>query len=184
MSSIRAFVAAPVDDVLNQHFDEFIEGVTSLWPESRWVPAEHRHLTLRFLGQIDPEPLKDFSNTLTETVKLLPELKVTATHIGPFPPNARSHLVAAHLNLPAHLQRLVDGLDGLATAVGVQPRKKAFRPHITLGRLQHRPDTGEAVITSPFEGTLRVTRLAVFRSDTVIDGRAYTPLSEYPLLAD
>lgn len=181
MTAIRTFLAAPVDDELADRLDGWIETVAHDWPDASWAPRDTRHLTLKFLGQVEPDVLDEFGGEVASALRSVPAISVPVTHAGPFPANARSHLVAAHLSLPDPLAHLADGLDGLAAGFGVAKRKRSFRPHITLGRQSHRPDTGEAVLTSPLEGSLRLDRIVLYRSDTLVEGRGYTPLTEFHL---
>ena len=181
MSAVRAFVAASIDSTLGKALDDLIGELQPSWPEARWVPAVNRHLTLKFLGQIELASLELLSTELGTVARSLAPLSVPVTHIGPFPANARSHIVAAHLAKSDELQHVADGLDSLAAGFGLGKRQRPFRPHITLGRMLHRPDTGEAVLTAPFEGTLTIANIGLYRSDTIVDGRAYTELDQFAL---
>ena len=132
----------------------------------RWVPPENLHLTLRFLGQADPEDVDASLGHLE-----LPTAEVT---LGP----AVSRLGRSVVVIPA------TGLDELAavvrdaTAMIGQPLDpRPFAGHLTLARLKHRAACG--VAGAPFRATFPVTSIALVESTQTGRGVEYTTLGRY-----
>ena len=132
----------------------------------RWVPPENLHLTLRFLGDADPDAVD--------------------AHL------AGAHLPAAEVTLGPVVSRLgrnvvvvpAAGLDELAHAVreatasiGRPPDPRPFAGHLTLARLKHRAACG--VAGTPFHATFSVTGVALVESLPAGHGVGYTTLGRY-----
>jgi len=47
---MRLFIALDIDDQIRQRIERFLEGVSGLSPEARWVRLESLHITLKFIG--------------------------------------------------------------------------------------------------------------------------------------
>jgi 2'-5' RNA ligase len=135
---VRLFVAVtPPDDVLAT-----LEGLARPAVVGvRWTTRAQWHVTLRFLGRVDDASVGDVVEALAAVDVTAP---VTA-RLGPAV-DRFGHRV---------LQVPVDGLDGLAAAVGEPPEDRPFRGHLTLarvgrggGRVDLRPLCGAPVAAS------------------------------------
>lgn len=137
-------------------------------PGVRWVAPAHWHLTLRFLGEADPDVV---DHALTDLP--LPPARVT---LGP----VVSRLGRSVVVVPAA------GLDDLAAAVrdatatiGRPPDPRPFAAHLTLARLKHRAACG--VAGAPFRAAFPVTEVALVRSSAAADEVGYTTVGRYPV---
>lgn len=135
-------------------------------PGVRWVPSENLHLTLRFLGEADPEAVEA---ALAE--RQLPAAEVT---LGPVVSRLGRNVVV----IPA------SGLDELATvvgdataAIGRPPDPRPFAGHLTLARLKQRSACGSA--GTPFRATFPVNEVALVESTPTGRGVGYTTRSRY-----
>lgn len=107
-------------------------------PGIKWVEPENWHVTLRFLGEADPD---EVARHLDEV-----ELSPAAVRYGP----AIDVFMERVIMVPAH------GLDALAATVarstadlGTEPPRNRFSGHLTLARLKARariPDVIGALI--------------------------------------
>ncbi len=52
---MRTFIAVPFAGEIRGAYQTLYERGRSLYPRLRWVAPENLHLTLRFLGETDPE---------------------------------------------------------------------------------------------------------------------------------
>lgn len=133
----------------------------------RWVPQEHLHVTLRFLGDVDHEQV---TTRLERT-----SLPSAAAALGPAVTMLGRHVVMAP----------VAGLDALAAAVTTaigdlgQAERRRFLGHVTLARCR-RDDAGRAVSGTAVDLTFRVREVAVITSETHPDGARYTTRAVVP----
>ena len=135
-------------------------------PGVRWVPDERLHLTLRFLGEADPDAVTSALADLR-----LPAAEAT---LGPVVSRLGRNVVV----VPAA------GLDDLAAvvreataAIGRPLDPRPFAGHLTLARLKQRAACG--VAGAPFRASFRVTEVALVESTTVEHDVRYRTLSRY-----
>lgn len=142
-------------------------------PGLRWVPTENLHVTLRFLGDVDPD-------TVVDRLQATPLPAATAT-LGPTVAMLGRRVVMAP----------VAGLDRLAAAVLQatedlgEPARRPFVGHVTLAR-RRRDAAGREVSgaslgrTSDPALTFDVGEVAVVTSETHPDGARYTTRATVP----
>lgn len=125
----RLFVAlrppAPVRDLLLDAMD----GV----PGARWQDDEQLHLTLRFIGEVSMAQAEDIAIALSGVAAPIPTMKIAG--VGSFATRGRVHALWAALVPTEPLIALHRKVDRALSAVGVEPDRRAFVPHITLARL-------------------------------------------------
>lgn len=133
----------------------------------RFVPPENWHVTLRFMGEVDPDEVLGALDGV-----LLP---ATTARLGP----GVDVMSDRALVLP------VDGLDELAEVVrehtahlGQEPRRR-FRGHLTLARLKPHADLPRAMgAYAPAE--FAVHEIALVQSRLDPEGARYTTLHTWP----
>ena len=107
--------------------------VTGGVPGARWQVDEQLHLTLRFVGEIDPRQADDLAAALAGVHATAPVVRLAGT--GRFERRGRTQAlwvgVAPHDALAA-LHRKVDAA---CVRAGLPPEGRAYLPHITLARL-------------------------------------------------
>ena len=127
----RLFVAIrPPEDIRDLLLDAMDDSA-----DFRWQDDEQLHLTLRFVGEVE-RPRRRRSRRRAGRVHAPPfELRIAGTgrfeqrSSGAFgPESSRSEPVAA---LAAKVERA-------CLAVGLEPERRAFHPHITLARWKGR----------------------------------------------
>lgn len=158
----RLFVAAVPDGPTG----EMLRGIPH--PDERgvrWVPSEHWHVTLRFLGTCSVD---DVMTRLDGAA--LPRCHV---RLGP-----AVEWLGPQLVVP------VAGVDELAAAVheatdGIgEPPRPRFRGHLTIART--RRNANSTVLGHPVAGSFAVTEVALVRSELTAAGARYTTLATYP----
>jgi 2'-5' RNA ligase len=151
----------------------------------RWVRPEALHVTLRFLGEIDPARVAPLARRAAdELAPLLP----FALHLGPaalFPSPRRPRVVALELEPAAALAELAAAVERAVVAEGFAAEERPFRAHLTLGRVRDARSRGGRL---PTVAALRVPAVefaveeaVLFRSELSPTGSRYTPLERVPL---
>ncbi|HYE96629.1 MAG TPA: RNA 2',3'-cyclic phosphodiesterase [Rubricoccaceae bacterium] len=123
----RLFVALrPPPDVV-----EALLALRGEVPSARWLPADHLHLTLKFLGEVsDAEAVA----AALASVGGKP-VEVRLDRLGAFPSPARARVLVAHGPLGAELGALLAHVEE-ALAMFAPAEARPFRPHVTLARLK------------------------------------------------
>jgi 2'-5' RNA ligase len=103
--------------------------------ELRLVRAEQLHVTVRFLGEVDPELLP----ALTASIEAMPALDLSATlaPAGTFGPVTRPTVAWLGIDLDAPAaEALVETLDAAIVAAGLPAPEGNWTPHLTLARVR------------------------------------------------
>lgn len=138
-------------------------------PGVRRVPDRNLHVTLRFLGDADPDAAAARLNAAA-----LPAAVVT---LGP----AVERLGDRQIAVP------VDGADRLAAAVrtatatlGVDDRRR-FRGHLTIARVK--PRSVSALLGSSITGGFTIHIVSLVASELSPDGATYSTLATFPTMS-
>ena len=78
--NIRLFAAITLPDDINDELELFASGL----PGARWSPAERRHLTVRFIGEVDGLVYQDVVSALDGVQ--VPSFELSLRGVGHFPP--------------------------------------------------------------------------------------------------
>jgi RNA 2',3'-cyclic 3'-phosphodiesterase len=182
---IRSFVAILLPDTLRDSIAATIERLRPLCAAVAWVPRQNLHLTLQFLGGQTEERLALAEAALDEAVARCAPLDITLHGLGAFPGLERPRILWIGLAQGALEARTLQAhvVDALAER-GFPREERAWHPHLTIGRVfderRWRREAGpplrsalaQAAVT-PF-GTIRVTEVALMRSDLSPSGAHYT----------
>lgn len=132
---MRLFVSLTPPASVLAHLGEAIAPLREQEPRLRWAAPERVHVTLAFLGEVEPRRLP----------ALCPRLGRAAGRIGPL----RLHLRGGgrfgadvlYVRLGGdvgELARLAAACAGAARHAGLAMADRAFRPHLTLARSRSR----------------------------------------------
>ncbi|MFQ5513289.1 MAG: RNA 2',3'-cyclic phosphodiesterase [Myxococcota bacterium] len=108
-----------------------------LGSQVRWVPEENLHLTLKFLGDIDPERVPVLVRNAQAKLGRQKPFSVALGGLGSFPDARRARIIWLGVSRgAAELARLARRLDAAAARIGVERERRPYRAHLTLGRLR------------------------------------------------
>jgi len=174
---IRLFVAIDIPDEIALQLVSLQSGLQ----DCRWSPRDNLHLTLRFLGSLD-EPLAEEVDFALAHLKCKP-FKVRINELGCFGDAQRARTVWAGAEKSQALTNLHSKVENKVQQLGLEPDKRKYAPHVTLGRLsQGTPKDAAHWITEkgqfhPLE--FEVTRMVLFSTHTTSNGSIYQPERYY-----
>jgi 2'-5' RNA ligase len=182
MAGIRAFLAVDLDDAARAEALELAQRLRGRpgGDHVRWVRSEALHVTLRFLGQMDPQRAGELTQHVTREVRTQEPfaLRLGAPH--PFPSARRPRVVALEVEPREPLGALADAVERGVVAAGFEPEARAFRAHLTLGRMRGgRPPQMEDLDAPRAESPVR--DVVLYRSHLGRGGSRYEPLERMPL---
>lgn len=107
------------------------------WP-IRWTAPGNAHLTLHFLGEVEPERAQLLRLALPEVVAQHDAFALRTADLGVFPNMKRPRVLWLGLYGPAHrLQTLREASARVLEGLEFELDDKEFHPHITLGRVRN-----------------------------------------------
>ena len=181
----RAFVALPCPPRLRDALAVAAPGWRKVDADVRWVDAGRAHLTLRFLGRSSRSALLALDARLGELAAACPPIALRPGETGAFPGWRRPRVLWLGLEEGGALAPLAAGIEEAARAAGFPPETRAFRPHLTLGRVRSPRGAARAVAAvqdwRPPSGAETAAEVVLYESDTRGDGPRYTVLAAYAL---
>lgn len=189
---MRAFIALNLPDSLKKTLIDFSKPLVAQFPPRsiRWVRPASIHLTLKFLGEIDPAGLPDLQQSLTAVTADTAPFTLQLGALGMFPNAAQPRVIWVGLDGDqAAVIALQQRVEAACAELGHPPEKRGFNPHLTLGRVRQeanrtqRRQIGTAVeqLSPPPPQQWAANELTLFQSELRPEGAVYTPLAVEPL---
>jgi RNA 2',3'-cyclic 3'-phosphodiesterase len=177
---VRLFVAAIPPPALAQRLADAAAAVAP--PELRVTPAENLHVTIHFLGEVEPDAVPALEADLAAAAARHTPTTLTLDAITPGPPRRPRMLWATAKAAPGYTA-IVN--DAAAAAVPHAPHARPARPgtpHLTLARLRGRADLRRWPDRRPLDdAAFPLAELALVHSALGKGGPAYTTLATLPL---
>jgi 2'-5' RNA ligase len=154
----------------------------------RWVKIDNMHLTLKFLGDVASNRIASLEQVLKRSVEKKNTFDLTVRGLGAFPRPTHPTVIWAGIDESPALSGLVNELESQMANCGFAPEERAFRAHLTLGRVARNlpPHESRAVAVALLEllpsagqtifGRAYIDRVHFYRSDLDRDGARYTRL--------
>lgn len=184
----RVFCAVDLPEVLKQRVAEYAARLREVGPrvKASWERPEKLHLTLKFLGEIEPPRVEALIRASGLAASGLSPFELSVGGPGSFPPKGQPRVLWLGVaDASGALSRLHSRLEEECARVGFAREARAFNPHLTLARLRSR-EGAERLGTLHREGAFEpqaftVSEVVVMRSELGPGGSRYTPLSRFSL---
>ena len=178
---MRTFLCIPIEDHLQEAIFEYSNKVSSLVSvRSSWVKEGNFHVTLRFLGEIDPMFTLELKSMCGRVVREAAPFDLVIDRLGAFPSVERPRVLWIGGSAPWAFRELVARLNRELEASGFRRERKSSVSHVTLARIKGRPDASiKTVLNSPELSplwTIPVDRLVLMESRLTSRGPVYSPL--------
>jgi RNA 2',3'-cyclic 3'-phosphodiesterase len=182
---IRAFVAIRLDEAVREAVAAVVERLRPLGGSVAWVPTANLHLTLQFLGEQPEERLAAAEAALDAAAARSAPIETALHGIGAFPGLEQPRILWVGLAQGALEVRALQARVAEALAREGFPREeRPWHPHLTIGRVHDdrrwRREAGPALRQALAQaaatrfGTLRISEVALMRSDLSPRGAHYT----------
>jgi len=102
----------------------------------RFIQSEDLHLTIRFIGEVEPEVLDTFIERAAVIAQGSQAIHYKIDRCVYFPRVSRARVIAAQVIGTPELKALAQQMEALAVELGCEPEKWGFKPHITIARLK------------------------------------------------
>ena len=133
---IRAFIAVKLPEDIADSLEDFLDDIRPL-SKIHWVKREQFHITLKFLGELEPEVIDDVIDSLSP-MKHFEPFRIELSTIGAFPNMKNANVLWLGCSRGAKelagLSRRIN--DTLFNEVELERDTRKFRAHLTLARLK------------------------------------------------
>lgn len=194
MTTWRCFIAIDLSAEVRRLLAARLDRLRSLPGQEcmRWVQPDSIHLTLEFLGDLPPSRVPDLAAMLDRVCAAQGPFRLRVGGLGCFPDPRRPRVLWVGLQEPTgSLQRLQKAIRTGCADLGLEVEKRAFSPHLTLGRVRREAgpeavDFASQALGGPeaeTAGEMAAEMVHLYRSDLHPTGAVYTRLHSAALAA-
>jgi len=174
----RLFVAVRPPPQVRAHLLAMMGGVSG----ARWQEEDQLHLTLRFIGEVDRHQAADIDAALAGLSQ--PPFDAWIEGVGSFERRGAPTALWAGVAPPEPFRTLHKKVDQALVRAGLEPERRAYVPHVTLGRLaRDAGPVGGFLAAAPAGPGPRflVDSLRLYESRLTPEGAVYGVVERYPL---
>ena len=183
---MRLFVAVEIDRAVAAAAAAVIDRLRAqalrLAPHARitWVTADRLHITVRFIGHLDPDRADVTCQALAAPLECDP-FELTIAGVGAFPPKGRPRVVWAGLTEGRQpLSAIEADVGKRLSGVGIAPEERPYNPHLTLARVREAGGLRSAALVEAVKDTMlgatTVKAITLFESRLSPKGPTYVAL--------
>ncbi|MCZ7556934.1 MAG: RNA 2',3'-cyclic phosphodiesterase [Bacteroidia bacterium] len=143
-SLVRSFIALYPDAEALEHIAMYIHCLTARDRSVRWEKPGQVHITLKFLGDMEPQALDAIAAALETSCRATGEAIGRIDTVGAFP-NFRDPGVL-WLGFSTAAERFIalrNIVENVCAQAGLDRERKKFTPHFTIGRVRQRGRGGD-----------------------------------------
>jgi RNA 2',3'-cyclic 3'-phosphodiesterase len=178
----RSFIAVELSTEIAEGVRGIQAGLRDLTGGVSWVRPEGIHLTLKFLGEVDPERIEGIASAAEECIRGIGPFFIGIRGCGGFPNPRNPRVIWIGVDDPAGLLKEIQAkVEKGMEEMGFAREGRAYTPHLTIGRL--RSGKGKGEVAQALEamkecdlGTMEVREICLFRSQLKPTGAEYTKL--------
>jgi RNA 2',3'-cyclic 3'-phosphodiesterase len=183
---MRTFIAIPLPAESRTMLDKMQQSLRVHRADVRWVAIPSIHLTLKFLGEVDPEIIPKLSESIADASRSECPVGLRLQGLGCFPNLRMPRVVWCGIGGETEaLSRLQHKVETACAAFGFAPEERAFHPHLTLGRVNGKKNLQPLIecikIGSDLECRFQADHFDVYKSVLKPQGAEYTVLKTITL---
>jgi 2'-5' RNA ligase len=179
---VRLFVAIDVPDGIRDAIEsEIVDQLRDRVQGARWTRPEGRHLTLKFLGNVDDERVGPIGEVLRETASRHASFEAVFAELGGFPNLRRPRVLWIGIGEGAEpMSALARNVESDLEPLGFEPEGRPFQGHLTLARFKE-PRVIDVPEVAVQLNRFSVNEIALLQSRLHPKGARYSVVDEFAL---
>ena len=183
---MRTFIAIPLPEECRSMLTQMQQSLRTCDAEVGWVAVPSIHLTLKFLGEVDPEIVPRLAESLQAASEPEHGFELKLHGLGCFPNPKSPRVVWCGIDGDTDaLSRLQKTVEEAGRIFGFPPEDRDFRPHLTLGRVKGKRNLQALAdcikIGSGLERSFKADHFNIYRSILKPNGAEYSVLKTIAL---
>jgi 2'-5' RNA ligase len=149
----------------------------------KWEPKEKLHLTIKFIGDVSDETMKEVAEELN-FINEYPVLQCSLNKFGFFYRDQRPSILWVGLSVDQYINKLTIELDDRLKKYSIPIEQRKFNPHITLLRIKNVPEINfvNNFKNFTFEPILfTANTITLYKSILLSEGSKYFKIKNYKL---
>ncbi len=130
----RAFISADLPPL--PRIESLARELQNASRDLKLVSVDHLHLTLKFLGDTEEGLVPEIVSAIREAASGVAPFTVRVHGTGAFPSLSRPSVLWVGIVGGEPLARMAQSLNGDLAALGFEPERRAWSPHVTLARVR------------------------------------------------
>ncbi len=163
---MRAFIAIELPDAVTEMLRAVRDELSKKAGKEdgvSWAKPENIHLTLKFLGEIEPSRVEDIYGELKKAAEGIEPFHLSAGGVGGFPGLKSPRVIWVGIKESMELKQLHGNIEERLCRLGFEKEGRPFQPHLTLCRIRS-SDAGRAAGKAAME--LKEAADIVFKTDS------------------
>jgi 2'-5' RNA ligase len=183
----RTFIAVRIPEGVRRKLMEIERELMGSGADVKWVSAENLHITLKFIGPVEPNRVEAAARAVESAVQGITAFEVHLAGVGAFPKVSRPSVVWVGTGRGGEeLKSLAERVESACEREGFEREPRPFSPHITIGRVKS-PKGLDALavglerLRMAEAGSFPVEEVAVMKSELRPSGPVYSELAGFIL---
>ncbi len=183
---MRTFIAIQLPSESQTMLATLQETLRGFRADVRWTAIPSIHLTLKFLGEIDPGNVPRMAQELSVAASAEHSFTLRLGGLGAFPNLRNPRVIWCGVQDDSkRLLSLHKTVDAVCVGLGLLPEERDFKPHLTLGRVTGKTNLHPLLeyikIGSGLESTFTVDHFNIYKSVLQPRGAIYSILERIEL---
>lgn len=161
---------------------DVVEVLRPRLPGARWTALAGRHLTVKFLGEVDEARVESIHAAVSRAAGGHSPFEIALRDVGGFPDLRRPRVVWVGLGEGVEpLTALANDVEEALEGAGFRREARPYSAHLTLARFKAPAAVGELPAVTVPAMSFSARELTLFQSVLKRTGAVYTPVRAYPL---
>ena len=184
---IRCFIAIEIPETIQNQLARIQATLRNQIQKASWVKPGNIHLTLKFLGDVDPDDLESIGEAIERVASRHRNFSLHIGGLGAFPNLARPRVMWTGVKAGGErVAALAQDINVALGDCGFPIDTKRFNPHLTIARLKERinlrPYTNQYHQYDRIDGAeMSVKTISLIQSQLHPTGAIYSTLQSYSL---
>ena len=185
--TVRLFIAINLPESERNAIHESTAPLRAAARSVTWVAPDCIHLTMKFLGEQSAEDVLRLRDAIAAVARRFQPLRLDVSGVGAFPHLRSPRIFWMGIGADPKLELLHHDLEVACEALGHEVDARAFRPHITLGRVKRDVNAEQVAAMARlatnvrYRGSIDARSIDVMQSELSSAGPRYTVLAAVPL---
>jgi 2'-5' RNA ligase len=185
---MRLFVAIEIPSEIRGALAAFLKELRAIAPQAKWVRADNLHVTLKFLGEVEPSKFAVVRTALA-AMRFPQAVALDFRGLGFFPNEKRPRVFWTRMEASPNLAPLAADIDQAMHKLGFSLEERPFTPHLTLARFNP-PGLPPKLLAAAQQnqsrsfGSLTTREFHLIESKLRPTGAEYTNLQSFPFVSE